>query len=82
MERVHCEGVVRETAAATNGVYEDTNPTRPGEEQGGKLPRNKGTTVSWPMRCRKGLRLHRGASSHGGNTLVTRILHIPVLNPG
>jgi hypothetical protein len=33
--RVHCGGVVRETAATAIGVYENTNHARPGEEQGG-----------------------------------------------
>ena len=31
------------------------------------LPHNKRTAVSWPRRDREGLRLHRGAFSHGGN---------------
>ena len=65
--RVHCGGVIRETAAAAIGVNENTNPTRLGEEQGGKLPRKKGTAASWSRRGRRGLRLYRGASSHGGN---------------
>jgi hypothetical protein len=66
-DRAHCGGVVRNTAAAAIGVQEDTNLTRTCEEQGGRLPRKKGTAVSWPRRGRKGLRLHRGASSHGGS---------------
>ena len=57
---------VRETAAAAIGVYKDNNPTRPGEEQGGRLPRKKGTAVLWPRRGRRGQRLHRGAFSNGG----------------
>ena len=56
-----------DTAAAI-GVPEDTNLTSPSEEQGGKLPRKKGTVVSWPRRDRKGLHIHRGASSHGGSS--------------
>jgi len=32
-----------------------SNPTRPSEEQGGGLPRKKGTAASWPRRCRRGL---------------------------
>jgi hypothetical protein len=67
VDRAHCGGVVREIAAAAIGVQEDTNPTRPGEDQGGKLPRKKGTAVSWPRRGCMGLRLHNGASSHGGS---------------
>ena len=65
-DRVHCEGMVWETAAAAIGVREDTNPTRPGEDQGGRLPRKKGTAVTWPRRGCRGLRRHIGASSHGG----------------
>jgi len=30
---------VRETTAAAIGVYVDTNPTHPGEDEGGMLPR-------------------------------------------
>ena len=58
---------VRDTAAAAIGVYGDANPTSSGEGQGGWLPRNKRTSVSWPRRGRMGLRLHRGASSHSGS---------------
>ncbi len=43
---------VRETADAAIGVYVNTNPTRLGEEQGGMLPRKRGTAVSWPRRGR------------------------------
>ncbi len=45
-DRVDCGGVVRETAAATIGVYENTNPIRLGEEQGGGCLVRRGT------RCR------------------------------
>ena len=58
---------VRDTAAAAIGVNGDSNPTSSGEEQGGWLHRKKRTSVSWPRRGRKGLRLYRGASSHGGS---------------
>ena len=33
-DRVHYGGVVRETAAAAIGVYEDADPSRLGGEQG------------------------------------------------
>ena len=75
-DRVHCGGVVRETAAAAIGVQEYTNPTRLGEEHGGKLPRKKGTAVSWPRRGRMGLRLHRGAFSHGGSGTYGRVASV------
>ena len=44
-------------------------PTPPssGEEQGGRLPHKKRTTLSWPRRGRRGLRRHREAFSHGGS---------------
>ncbi len=58
---------VRDTAAAAIGVHGGTNPTSSGEEHGGRLPRKKRTSVSWPRRGRRGLRLHRGVSSHGGS---------------
>ena len=57
----------RETAAAAIGVCETTNLTRASEEQGGRLPRKKGTAVLWPRRGRWGQRLYRGAFSSGGN---------------
>ncbi len=44
----------------------NTNPTRPGEEQGGRLPRKKGSAVLWPWRGRWGQRLRRRALSNGG----------------
>ncbi len=58
---------VRETAAAAIGVYVDTNLTRQGEEQGGRLPRKKGIAVLWPRRGRWGQRLYRRALSNGGS---------------
>jgi hypothetical protein len=58
---------VRETAAAAIGVFVDTNLTRLGEEQGGKLPRKKGTAVLWPRRGRYIRCLHRRALSNGGS---------------
>ena len=61
---------VRETAAAAIGVYVDTNPTRPSEEQRGRLPRKKGTAVLCPRRGRWGQRLHRGAFSNVGSRSV------------
>jgi len=39
----------------------------PGEEQGGRLPHKKRTTLSWPRRGRRGLRRQREAFSHGGS---------------
>ena len=74
-DRVHCGGVVRETAAATIGVLGDTTPTRPGKEQGGMLPRKKGTAVSWPGRGRRGLRRHNGTSSYGGSRSRTALIN-------
>jgi hypothetical protein len=73
-DRVHCGGVVQQTAAAAIGVQGDTNPTRPCEEQGGRLPRKKGTALSWPRRGRRGLRRHSGASSYGGSKSRTAFL--------
>jgi hypothetical protein len=37
---------VRETASAAIGVYVNTNLTRLGEDQGGRLPRKRGTAVA------------------------------------
>ena len=58
---------VRETAAAAIGVYETTNLTRLGEEQGGWLPRKKGLAVLWPRRGSLGHRFQRRALSNGGS---------------
>ena len=39
-DRVHCGGVIRKNVVAAIGVYENTNPTRLGEEpRGGYLAR-------------------------------------------
>ena len=40
------------------------------------LPRKKGTAASWPRRGRKGLRLHRGALSHGGSGTYGRVISV------
>ena len=49
------------------------NPTSSCEEHGGRLPRKKRTSVSWLRRGRRGLRLRRGASSHGGSRSYGRV---------
>ena len=40
------------------------------------MPRKKGTAVSWPRRGRMGLRLHRGALSHGGSGTYGRVANV------
>ena len=64
--RVRCGGSVRKPAATVSGVKK--NPTlqvHVGSKEA--LPHKKRTAVSWPRRDRMGLRLHRGAFSHGGS---------------
>jgi hypothetical protein len=54
---------VRETAVVAIGVNVDTNPTRSGEEHGGRLPLKKRLTLPWPRRGRREMRRHGGAFS-------------------
>ncbi len=49
--RVHCGGVVRETAAAVIGVYKDTDPNIQARRREA-LPRKKGVAVLRPRRDR------------------------------
>ena len=66
-DRVYCGGVYGMLPPPPSEFTGTPTPPSSGAEQGGRLPRKKRTSVSWPRRGRRGLRLHRGASSHGGS---------------